>query len=271
MSTNNFTYSDLYNIYSVVQNSLSVYPQELVISTMREYFSRDSGINNISNKNYKFVTDSFGFPQVVDHTNLPQDAGLNDNSTTRLYIGRVFKTDNVYYPSILVRHGGSSYVPISFNREAGSLEYNYQVYEDGYGNIKKFITPKSFIFAGAWEGSINLEVQARDPRSRDELVDLISILFADIAFDDLVKNGLIVKGVSVGAQSEKQDRNDYIFTATITLQIRSEFRREIPIGNIIEIITFGIEFGVVNDPNYPAAANLTINIEQTLVDLINNL
>jgi hypothetical protein len=238
---------------------------------MREYFSQDSGINNISNKSYRFVVDNFGFPQVVDHTNLPQEAGITDNSTTRLYIGRAFKTDNVYYPSILVRHGGSNYVPISFNREGGTIQYDYTIYEDGYGNIKKFTVPKAFIFAGAWEGSINLEIQARDPRSRDELVDLVSILFADIAFDDLVKNGLIVKGVSISSQSEKQDRNDYIFITTITLQIRSEFRREIPVGNIIEIINFGIEFGRVNDPNYPIAANLTINMQETLIDLINKL
>src|SRR5258708_24489226 len=112
------------------------------------------------------------------------------------------------------------------------------VFQDGYGNIKTFPTPEHFILAGAWEGSINIDIRARDLRARDDLVDLVSLLFVDVAFNDLVKSGLVIKGVSSSAPNEFEDRNDHVFAQTVTLQVRSEWRRAIPIANIIDIINF---------------------------------
>jgi hypothetical protein len=145
-------------------------------------------------------------------------------------------------------------------------------FEDGYGNlIATFPVPEHFIFAGAYEGSINIEIKTRDLRARDDLVDLISLLFIDIAFDDLQKAGLIVKNVSSGTSSETQDRNDFIFSQTITLQIRSEWRRHLPIGNIIDIINTSIDFGRTDPEPGPIARNLTINTNQTITDIISKL
>jgi len=114
---------------------------------------------------------------------------------------------------------------------------------------------------------MNIDVIARDLRSRDDLVDLVSLLFVDVAFNDMQRAGLIVKGVSSGAPTELDDRNDHFFKQTVTLQIRSEWRRQIPVGNIIEIINFGIEFPI--EP--PIAAGLTINTSSTLEELLEKL
>jgi hypothetical protein len=66
------------------------------------------------------------------------------------------------------------------------------------------------------------------------------------------------------------DRNDHIFKQTITLQIRNEWRREIKINNIIDIINFSVQFGG-STPEQPIATNLTINIQETLTQMLANL
>lgn len=264
MATNSTANSDLYGLYSIVQSSMISWPKELVVEQLKDFFSRDSM--------YHYATDHFGFPQTPDHTNLPQTAGYNDNLTTRLYINSAHRYDLVYYPALIVRHGGATSTPISINREKACVQWDNLVFEDGYGNQKIIPIPAYFLYAGAWEGSVNVDVITRDPRSRDDLVELVSLLFTQLAADDMEKSGVAIKpsGVSAGAPSEGVDRTDTLFKQTITLQFRSEWRRQIPVGNIIDTINTSIEFGRT-DNSSPVAANLTINTQQTLTDLINNL
>lgn len=263
MVTSNAFRSDLYKLHDIVQNAMILYPKELVVAQLRDFFSHDHW--------YHYVRDDFGFPQTPDQTGLPRDGGLHDNITTRVFIGESYRFDVIYYPAILVRHGGSTSVPISINRETACVQWENAVFEDGYGNITTYPFPAYHIFAGAWEGSINIDIKARDLRTRDDLVDLVSILFVDIAYNDLVKSGLIVKATSVGAPFETDDRNDHIFAQTITLQIRSEWRRHLPIKNIVDIINFSVEFARLTPEPGPVAANLTINTELTIQEFLENL
>ena len=261
MTTNNFTKSDLPRLYNVIQNSMIHYPKELVIETIRDYFSRDS--------NYVYHKDHWGFPQTPDHTNLPLDAGYENDLTTRLFVGEAFRHDITYFPGIIVKSGGSTSVPVSFNRETGMVKYEEMLFIDGYGNSKRFSSPSHFLFAGAWEGSITIEILARDNRTRDELVDLVSLLFVDIAFNDLVKSGLVVKNVSAGSANATLDRNDQLFNQTITLQIRSEWHRHIPVKNVIDTITFAVNFGYI--PNGPFSKDLAIVTQESIQDYLASL
>ncbi len=263
MVTNNLVKTDLYRIYNVVQNSMILFPKESIISTLRDFFAQDSY--------YHFSKDLWGFANTPDHTDMDLEAGLADEITTRLFIGENYRKDIVFYPSIIVRNSGSSSVPISMNRETSGVKWGFSKVEDGYGNLKFYRVPESFIFAGAWEGSINIEVLTRSLRSRDDLVELASILFTDIAFNALAKSGVVIKKVSAGAPSESDDRNDKIFRQTITLDVRTEWRREIPVSNVIEVIMTTIEFGRVDIPDAIIAPNLTITTSQTLTDFILNL
>lgn len=264
MTTNNTQHSDLYSLYNIVQSSMILWPKELVIESLRDFFSRDSM--------YHFATDHFGFPQTPSQKDLPNTAGYSDNLTTRLYINSAHRYDVIYYPALIVRHGGATSVPISFNRERACIEWDNLVYEDENGNIKTVPTPVNFIFAGSWEGTLTVEVIARDPRTRDDLVELTALLFTQIACDDLEKNGVGIKpgGVSAGSPNETIDRVDTLFRQTVTLNYRSEWRRLIPIKNIIDTINTSIEFGRV-DNSSPVSPNLTIDTQQTFTDLINNL
>lgn len=261
------------NLHNVVQASMLVYPKELIIATLRDFFSKDDY--------YHFAKDQWGFPNTTDHTDLPPGVDIpsfhNVNGTnqeglsTRVFIGENYRYDGIYYPAILVKSGGSQYVPISINRESGGVQYRDVIFEDGYGNQTIVHKPVSFITAGAWEGSIIIDVMTRSLRSRDDLVELIAMCFTDITFDTLVDVGLIIKPISIGAASEADDRNDKLFRQTLTLNIRTEWRREIPVDTIIDAIFFTATFEDLSRPGSPTSANLTVNTETTITDMLLNM
>lgn len=259
MATGNLFKSDLYNVHNIIQTSMMSYPKELIISTLRDYFSKDSY--------YHYESDEWGFPKTVDHTNLNLGAGMHDNSTVRVYIGENYRYDGIYYPAILVKHGGIRYVPISFNRNKGTIKYSNILYQDGYGNEQLVKRPESFVTAGAWEGSIMIDVMTRSLRSRDDLIELVSLCCTEIYFDDVFRAGIVMKPLNVGAPTEIDDRNDKLFKQTVTIDIRAEWRREIPVKNIIEAIFFTVDFADIKN-NGIVAPNLTVNSYDSIYDAI---
>lgn len=272
MSTNNFFRSDLFGLYNVIQASMIVYPKEIIIATLRNLFSQDSY--------YHFSKDQWGFPNTVDITDLPPGADmpygpgshpeLNPHPVlpTRVFIGENYRYNGIYYPAILVKSGGTQYVPISINREKGTVKYKQFYLEDGYGNQTLVKRPEAFVTAGAWEGSIIIDVQTRSLRARDDLVEIISMCFTDIVFETMYDVGVIIKPISVGGTSETDDRNDKLFRQTLTLNVRTEWRREIPVENTIDAILFTATFRDLSRENSPVAANLTINTEVSWADML---
>jgi hypothetical protein len=274
MSSNNFFKYDLNGIYNIIQASMLVYPKELIINTLKDYFSKDSY--------YHYSKDQWGFANTTDHTDLPPGADIpighpgstattNTLLPTRVFIGERYRVDGIYYPAVLVYNTGTKYVPISINREKGSIQYQDTIYEDGYGNQTKIKTPKSFITAGVWEGTVAIDIMSRSLRARDDLVEAIGMCFTEVTFEQLKDVGLIIKPLSVGGTSEVDDRADKLFRQTLTLDIRTEWRREVPVSNIVEAILFTINFKDLANPNSPIAANLTINSEVSFTDMLLNL
>lgn len=264
MATGSLHRTDLYNIYDVVQNTQLAYPKELIISILRDEFSRDSY--------YHFAADEYGFPLTPDHTDLPLGAGVEDDSTTRIFIGEAYRFDIVYYPAILVRAGGSTYVPISINRNKETIKYAATRVIDGYGNETVFSTPTHFVLAGVWEGPINVDIMARDILTRDNLVSICNLIFADIRFEELRRAGILIKKVSASGFSEADDRQqDKLYKASITLDIRSEWRREIPIDSVVDAIRICVEFGRVDVTPPVVAPNLQVNSYLQLIDQIDEL
>jgi hypothetical protein len=272
MSSGNFFKSDLFPLHNIIQASMLVYPKEIIISTLKDFFSKDSY--------YHYSKDQWGFANTTDHTDLPPGANLPSgfgaqpslnntlNLSTRVFIGENYRYDGIYYPAILVKSGGSRYVPISINRDQSGIQYESMIFEDGYGNQKVIHKPKYFITAGAWEGSIIIDVMTRSLRSRDDLSELIAMCFTEINFDTLVDVGVIVKPINISAPSETDDRNDKLFRQTLTLDIRTEWRREIPVDSVVDTILFTINFANLSNPNSPPAANLTINTSVSITDLL---
>lgn len=266
MSTGNLFYSDLPNIYNIVEMGMLSYPKELTIGMLREFFSKDSL--------YHYQKDEWGFPYTPDHTDLPYDAGLHDSATTRVYIGEKFRYDVPYYPAILVSSGGMRSTPISFNRENTSVQWKLIDVVDGYGNIKEFRTPSSFILAGAQEGSINIDILSRGIRERDDLCELAYMLFVDLMHAQMANSGVVVKSgsPSIGSPSETEDRNDKLYRQTITLEIRTEWRRNIPVTTVVDAINVGLQLIKYQNGNIQETApNLRIDESFTLIQTLQNL
>jgi hypothetical protein len=240
-----------------------IFPKEVLIANLRDYFSRDSY--------YHYSQDQWGFPNTPSHKDLPLGAGTTNStidSTTRVYIGENNRFDAVFLPSILIKNNSSKSVPLSMNREMTHILYEPRLYDDGYGRQITFNNPRAFLFAGIWEGSISIEVSTRSPRVRDDLIELVSMFLTDIGFDTLKNAGVLVKPLSVSSPTDTEDRNDKIFKQSITFDIRTEWRREIPIGNIIESVKFALDFQNLSSETSVPAANLGINTEVNWQDVL---
>ena len=263
MGTANTWRTDLNVLHNISQNTLATHPKEIFIESLREFFSQDSY--------YHYVRDEWGFPKTPDLTGLPIEAGYNDDTTTRLFIGEPYRFDAIYYPALLVRPAGARFVPISFNNEEGSVQWAAQRFVDGYGNESLVQTPSSFIKAGAWEGSVNIEIEAKSPQARDDLVDLVSIHFVELRRGQLERSGVFVKGVTQGSPSEADDRNDKLFKCTITCEIRTEWRREIPISNVIDMINVCVDFGNLETTPPTLAPNMRVSTTIELIEALTEL
>lgn len=260
--TGTFEKTDLAAIHSVVQNTLLSSPKDIIIGILRDFYAEDSY--------YRYVADEWGFPKVVDHTDLESDAGINNDDTTRLFIGEAYRYDMIYYPSILVKGGGSRYTPISFNRNKETVRYEAIRVIDGYGNERVYTVPTHFVLAGAWTGQISVDIHARGMRARDDLARWSMLCFTDIRFEELLRAGIIVTGVSSSGPREEDDGNEKLYRETITLEVRSEWRREIPVENTIDAINICVDIGRVDTTPPQIAPNLTISTTIELVDQIQN-
>jgi hypothetical protein len=249
-----------------------VYPKEVIIATLRNFFAQDSY--------YHFSKDQFGFPNTTDHTDLPPGAdmpygpgsqpSLNPHPIlpTRLFIGENYRYDGIFYPAILIKSGGSKYVPISINRNQGTVKYDRILMVDGYGNETVVSKPISLVTAGAWEGSIIIDVMSRSLRARDDLVERVAMCLTEIDFESMHQIGVVVKPISISGTSETDDRNDKLFRQSFTLEIRTEWYREIPVKNTIDAILFTANFGNLSDSKSPIATNLTINAGINIADML---
>lgn len=263
MATGSSFKTDIYEIFNYYQNTLIVHPKELFIETYRSVFKEDSF--------YHYVDDAWGFPNTPSHVNLPLGAGMYDDATTRLYIGEMYRGDVKYYPSIFIKSLGSKSVPISMSRNKGVVQWSNVVYTDGYGHETIISTPQYYAQGGCWEGSIEISVEARNPRARDEIVEIAAIIPTDLRFEDMQIAGVIVKPANISAPTEIDDRNDKIFKQSITFEIRTEWERRIPITTTADMIQICCDLGnlSVDPPVYAENMQISTNVE--LLDSLSNL
>ena len=264
MTTGSFIRTDLNQLHNVVQNTQNAQVKDTITGILRDEFSKDSY--------YHYVRDEWGFPKTPDLTGEPLDAGFNDDTTTRLFIGEHFRHDSIFYPALLIKMGSMSSTPISINRNKETTKYDVTKVIDGYGNEALFTVPTHFVFAGAWEGSVSIDIFARDIEARDELESTVAIILKDIRYEELLRAGVAVKKVSISGPSETQDRDQHpLFKSTVSLDIRTEWRREIPVESTMDAINICVEFGNLGVNPPVISPNLTINTQIQLLDQIDDL
>lgn len=263
MGTGDIIKTDLYAIHNIVQNTMFSYAKELIIETLREEFSKDSY--------YHYVRDVWGFPKTPDLTGTPVESGLHDDVTSRVFIGEAFRYDYKFFPAILVKGGSFKYVPISMSRNEGVLQYKTIKVVDGYGNEKLYSTPSHFSLAGAWEGTITIDILAGDVRARDDLIQIVSAIMTITNFKDMVNAGVIVKPISIGGPNETDNGKEKIYRQTISCDVRTEWRQKIPVESIVDLIAFCADFGDLSKSTFEPAPNIQLNTTIDLIDSIQNL
>lgn len=234
-----FVLSDLYDLDYFVQNTGISAGRNLIIDILRDHFARG--------KEYKYDRDIFGFPKTPSHLGLDPNAGLEDNSTTRLYIGSAYRYDITYLPAIIVRQTSSAYKPISFNQNKWVLQYERQKIIDGYGNVDYLSVPYAYTFAGAWDQTFEVKVVSRSLEDVVALADICLVSLQATYRDTLQQNGLFVKTVSAGSETaESIGGNDPLFSMSISVSTYSEWRREIPVSNLVDRLQLSFVIDIVN-------------------------
>lgn len=244
IGTGYHVFSQIYNLDHIVQNTAIMAGRNLIIDVLRESFARD--------EEYKYDRDIFGFPKTPSWEGLDPEAGLVDESSTRLYIGSAYRYDISFLPAIIVKQTSSQYNPISFNQNVLVEKYDVQRIIDGYGNVTDVQVPVAYTYAGAWDQSFEVKVISNSLEDTVAIADTVMITLQNVYRGILQQNGLFVKSVSAGGESvESIGGNDPLFFVSITVQTRSEWYREIPISRLIERIQFCFDIDLV-DTDVPA-------------------
>lgn len=217
-------YSNFFADNHIIQNVAIVQPKNLLIDTLRKYFSMD----NI----YTYRADQYGYPATPDLTGLT----IDDPSTTKILINDVYRYEVKFYPAITVKSGSGSHQNLGFNQNY-STKYRKDILEVN-GVEKEVLTPTHRVYSGAWEFSYDISIYSESHSELEEITEIALMIFQYVAFNELRANGLIIKTVSVGAPSSEPYANDFVFSNTISIAARSEWRVEIPLENVIEKIVF---------------------------------
>lgn len=245
IGTGMFVFSDIYQLDNITRNVGIVHGRNLLIDTLREIFARD--------REYHYVSDIFGYPKTPSQTGLEPDAGMQDDLTTRIFIGATYRYEQSFLPAITVRQTSSSYKPVSFNQNKWVIEYGMQRTEDGYGNVDFLRVPSKWISAGAWDQTFEIKVTSNSQEDTSHIADIVMVSLQDTYRRILERSGLFIKQISASGESAEQvNENDPVFSISITANTYSEWRREIPISNLLERIQLCFEVDLGSDKDVPA-------------------
>lgn len=250
--------TDIFLHEYIVQQTGIVHGKNILIDTLRHVFAQD--------REYKYVTDVFGFPKTPSHLGLSSEAGIDDEESTRIFIGTAYRYDIKFNPSIVVRSTGSRYVPISFNQNRLGISHRRELIMDGYGNNVVINTPYARVLAGAWDQTFEVKIITENEVDREEIADIITSTLMMTRRIDLERSGLHIKSVSTSAETETQYANDHLYSISVNVEARSEFKVSIPISDVCERIGICLTFRAFDGGR--VADGLTINEQITQSDLL---
>jgi hypothetical protein len=200
------------------------YIKDVIINSLRDVFSRDP--------DYTYIKDEDGiFPDF-------------DNENLGIVITDVFNYDVEFLPAITIRVNSSTLVPVSFNQNQFTLDYE----KDESGNLVRDAAGKPIPvwqeFSGLYDTTATLNVHTWDPLAREELVTRVAIMFKHVLRDQLYADfGFFVKEVTVGGESETDYHNDFIYSQPVSITVLTGWNNRIPIEGPLE----GINLQIIGD------------------------
>jgi len=245
-------YSNFFSDNDIIQQVCITQPKNLIIDVLRKHFSRD----NI----FTYRADEYGYPLTPDLTGLDIDSEL----TTKILISDIYRYEVKFFPAIVIKSNGGVYKPISFNQNS-TLKYRKSLVEDVFGSVNEIKVPTHRVYAGAWDFNFEITVYSESHSELEEIVEIVAMIFQYVSWNELRANGVFVKNISIGAESAEPYANDYVYNQTITLPIRSEWRVEIPLDDIIEKIIFYFDSVMTPiPPNTTVADKLELKYDDVL-------
>lgn len=245
-------YSNFFSDNYIIQQVCITQPKNLIIDVLRKHFGRD----NI----FTYRADEYGFPLTRDMTGIDIDSEL----TTKIMITDAYRYEVKFFPAIIVKSNGGSYKPISFNQNC-TLRYRKSVAENIFGQKVEVKVPTHRVYTGAWDMNFEVSIYSESHSELEELVEIVSMIFQYVSWNELRANGIFIKNISIGSESAEPYANDYVYSQTITLPIRTEWRAEIPLDNLIEKIVF--YFDSVKTP-VPPNGNVSDKLELQYEDAL---
>ena len=230
--------SDIFNLENVVQQTGIMHAKSILIDTLREIFRQD--------REFKYVSDVFGYPKTPYHLGLDPDAGLDDEETTRIFIGSTYRYDVKFNPSIVVKNTGSRYVPISFNQDLLGLIFKTERIIDGYGNETLTRSPFAHTLVGSWDQTFEIKIITEDEVDREEIADIVMVSLQGTRRLELQREGVFIRRCHTSGESEEQYANDNLYMISINLDVRSEWKVHIPISDVCERIALCITFNTLD-------------------------
>lgn len=221
-------FSTYYDDAHVIQQVCIVHPKNLIIDTLRRYFSRDEV--------YTYRQDEYGFPLVVNREGL----AIDSEESTDILITDVYALDASFYPVITIQHSGGSSKPISFNQN-GTVKYRKTRTENENGLFSDINIPTHRVYTGAWDLNFQIGVYSKTQSELEEIMDVVAMILQYSAWQELRENGLFIKSLSIGGESTEPYSNAYIYSQTISISVYSEWRAEIPLYDTVEKLLFFFE------------------------------
>lgn len=210
-------------------------------SPQREYIA-DTHIESLKNIVIEGLRDVFSKHQGYQYVERTDGIPGPDLEKTKICITDVYTYETKFLPIITVRVTSSNTKAISFNQDVGTTDYLYD--EEGkivYDNWGRPV-PIYYQYNGAWDSSIQLNIFTESTIEREELTTFVSVICINLLRDLWRYQGMFVKAVNVGGESETAFANDYIYQQQVMLDVYSEWTRRIPVPTeILEGINYSMQ------------------------------
>ena len=217
----------------IVWNSLVIDSKDILIQSLREYFSNDPV--------FRYRSDEFGFPllpkaELVDGKIVGREDIVWGDNSTKIIITDDYRFKPRFFPAITTTDNGGSNYEISFNQELSCVKYKVEelIRE---GRIIQRRVPSHVLFAGSWKQNYSINIIAEDHATRKRLKDIVAILLMNVLRNTLLERGIFIEKMTFGGDREEEFKNDYYYYATINVDLYSEWRREIPVTMLVEAIS----------------------------------
>ena len=247
-------YSSFFSDNNIVQQVAIVHPKNLLIDGLRKVFREDSV--------FTYRDDEYGFPLTIDLTG----GDIDSEETTKILISDLYRYEVKFFPAIVIKSGGGTYKPTSFNQ---NMTYKYRVdyVENDYGARRAVRTPTHRVYDGRWELSFDIQIYSESYSELEELTDIVSMILQYTLWNELRANGLFIQRLNIGGESAEPYANDYVYSQNLTITTLSEWRVEIPIESIVEKIVFRFEPTWHPIPDIKTSADLLAKSYDDIIEL----